>query len=142
MNTLAIIQLAMQWMGPVKEVIDLAGSNTDLTSKIKSLSGPLAKVLEGIGAELFPKAASGLHIVGGALAAFNPNYTKWLQGVLNSTQNINPPLVVDGIYGAKTRSAVEHAQAKLGLNVDGLAGQVTEAAIQALIAKLPALPAK
>jgi peptidoglycan hydrolase-like protein with peptidoglycan-binding domain len=137
MNTFAIIQMVVQWIGPVREAIDLAESNTDLVSKIKSLSAPLAQLLEGVGSELFPKAAPGLHIVGGVLAAFNPNYAKWLQGALNSTQNLNPPLVVDGVYGPRTRAAVEQVQAKLGLRVDGLAGQVTEAAIQALIAKLP-----
>src|SRR4029077_14085313 len=138
MNTIATIQLVMQWIGPVREAIALAQSNADLASKIKSMSSPLADLLEGIGSELFPKAASGLHIVGGVLAAFDPNYTKWLQGTLNSALKLDPPLDVDGAYGPKTRAAVEQLQAKFGLKVDGLAGQVTEAAIQALIAKLPA----
>jgi peptidoglycan hydrolase-like protein with peptidoglycan-binding domain len=120
MNTLAIIQLVMQWMGPVREAIDLAESNTDLATKVKSLSGPLAKLLEGIGSELFPKAASGLHIVGGVLAAFSPNYTKWLQGALNSTQSLSPPLVVDGDYGPKTRAAVEQFRRSLDLQLTAL----------------------
>jgi murein L,D-transpeptidase YcbB/YkuD len=137
MNTFAIIQMVVQWIGPVREAIDLAGSNADLVSKIKSMSGPLAKLLEGVGSELFPKAAPGLHIVGGVLAAFNPNYTKWLQATLNSVENLNPPLDVDGVYGPKTTAAIEQFQAKLGMTVDGLAGQVTEAAIQMLLAKLP-----
>jgi|ERR1043166_709088 peptidoglycan hydrolase-like protein with peptidoglycan-binding domain len=136
MNVLSIIQLAIQWAGPVKAAIDLASSNMDLITKIKQLSAPLASILEGIGAELFPKAAPELHLVGGVIAAFDPNVTKWLQGSLNTVLNLTPPLVVDGMYGAKTRDAVEQLQAKLGLKVDGLAGALTQAAIAAALAKL------
>jgi len=141
MNILSIIQMAVQWAPAVKAVIDAAESNTSLISKIKDLSSPLASLLEGLGAEFFPKAAPELHIVGGVLAAFDPNTTKWLQGSLNAIlgSTLNPQLVVDGIYGPKTRSAVEQLQAKLGLTVDGLAGAITQAAISALLAKLPNL---
>jgi peptidoglycan hydrolase-like protein with peptidoglycan-binding domain len=139
MNILAIIQLVVSLAGPVKTAIDLARSNEDLITKIKQLSSPLATILESIGAQLFPKAAPELHIVGGVIAAFDPNITKWLQGSLNTMLNLNPPLVVDGIYGPKTRNAVEQIQAKLGLKVDGLAGALTQAAIQTALTKLPNL---
>ncbi len=139
MNILSIIQLVVSLAGPVKTAIDLARSNEDLITKIKQLSSPLAFILESIGAQLFPKAAPELHIVGGVIAAFDPNITKWLQGSLNTMLNLSPPLVVDGIYGTKTRDAVEQIQDKLGLKVDGLAGALTQAAIQAALTKLPNL---
>lgn len=44
--------------------------------------------------------------------------------------------MVDGLYGPMTRTAVERLQAKLGLKVDGWAGEITKAAIAAALAKL------
>lgn len=52
---------------------------------------------------------------------------KELQTALNKLLNIS--LTADGIYGAKTESAVRQAQSKLGLKVDGKAGPVTLAAL-------------
>ena len=43
---------------------------------------------------------------------------------------------VDGLYGPMTRNAVERLQIKLGLKVDGWAGEITKAAIAAALAKL------
>jgi len=96
---------------------------------------PLAGVLDEVGAYLFPKVAPGLHIAAGAVAAFDPDVTKWLQGSLNILLEPSPNLVVDGVYGTMTRNAVEQLQAKLGLKVDGWAGEITKAAIAAALAK-------
>lgn len=139
MDPLTILQLAIQYGPTVKTLIDEALSNDDLVAKITALSRPLANLLEGIGATFFPKAAANLHVVGGVIAAFDPNTTKWLQGALNALVNPSPGLVVDGLYGAKTRAAVSALQAQLGLTIDGLAGQITQAAISAALAKLPNL---
>ncbi len=95
-------------------------------------------LLTSIGEKLFPKAAKTLHTVGAVFAAFDPDVTKWLQGALNVLLTPSPNLVVDGLYGPATRTAVEALQKQFGLVVDGLAGTVTRAAIEAALAKLTA----
>ena len=82
---------------------------------MKEVSAPLAGVLDEVGAYLFPKVAPELHVAAGAVAAFDPDVTKWLQGSLNVLLEPSPNLVVDGRYGPMTRNAVEQLQAKLGL---------------------------
>ena len=62
--------------------------------------------------------------------------TKWLRGSRNALLDPSPNLLVDGLYGPMTRNAVERLQAKLGLKVDGWAGEITKAAIAAALAKL------
>lgn len=141
MDPLTIMQLAIQYGPLIKDAIDSAWSNDDLATKVKKIAGPLAPIIEQIGAKLFPKAAKELHIVGGVVAAFDPNVTKWLQGAMNSVNTPSPNLVVDGIYGARTRAAVEQLQKQLGLVVDGLAGTITRAALDALLAKQQTKPA-
>lgn len=136
MNLISIIPLILKYAGPVEEAIATAASNLDLVSKIKSLSAPLASLVEGIGSSLFPKAAPELHVAAGIIASFDGNFTKWLQGSLNTYLSLNPPLVVDGIYGPKTVAAVEQFQTKIGLRVDGFAGQITEAALRGLLTKV------
>jgi lysozyme family protein len=54
---------------------------------------------------------------------------RWLQASLN-TLGASPLLVVDGINGPSTRTAVRAFQAGKGLVVDGLVGPATIAAIQ------------
>jgi len=138
MDPLTILQLAIQYGPLVKQAIDAALSNEDLTAKIKEIAGPLVPVLEKIGGDLFPKAVPALKVVGGVVAAFDPNVTKWLQGSLNTLITPSPNLVVDGVYGPRTRDAVIAFQTQAGLRIDGLAGTVTRAAIDAAISKLPA----
>lgn len=133
MDWLTIIQLAMQWGPTVKSILDEANTNDDITTKIKAVAPDLAGILETIGAKMFPKAAPALHVAAAAIAAFDPNVTKWLQGSLNALVTPSPNLVVDGSYGPKTKAAVEQAQAKLGLKVDGIAGLLTQAAITAAL---------
>ena len=53
---------------------------------------------------------------------------KWLQQALNDL-GADPKLVVDGRYGPATRRAVRAFQKVAGLVADGVAGPVTEAAI-------------
>jgi peptidoglycan hydrolase-like protein with peptidoglycan-binding domain len=55
---------------------------------------------------------------------------------LNKLVTPSPNLVVDGIYGPKTREAVDAAQKKLGVTVDGWAGEITHGAIQTALSKL------
>ena len=75
-----------------------------------------------------------LYIAAGAVAAFDPDVTKWLQGSLNALVEPSPNLTVDGLYGPMQRGRA--ASGKLGLKVDGWAGEITKAAIAAALAKL------
>jgi len=137
MTPFAIISLILQLAPAVGQIVTLAQTNEDIISKIKDLSKPLAGLLTEIGGELFPKAAPDMQLVGGVVAAFDPNLTKWLQGALNNLMGAG--LKVDGIYGPRTRDAVSALQTKYGLKVDGVAGQVTQALIAGLLNKLPNL---
>lgn len=139
MDVLAIIQLAAGLAPTVKSIIDAAAGNESIVTKIKEVSAPLAGILETVGEALFPKAAPALRIAAGAMAAFDPDVTKWLQGSLNSLLDPSPNLVVDGLYGPKTRAAVEQLQAKYGLRIDGWAGSLTQAAIASALATKPKL---
>lgn len=138
-DILSILQLAVSFAPTIKTIIDEAESNDTIIQKVTALSPTLANILTGVGAQLFPKAAPTLQLVGGVLSSFDPNTTKWLQGSLNSLLSLSPPLVVDGMYGPKTAAAVEQFQTKYKLTVDGIAGTITQAALQAVLAKLPNL---
>ena len=137
MDVLSIIQLAAGLAPTVKSIIDAATGNESIVTKIKDISAPLAGLLETVGETLFPKAAPALRVAAGAMAAFDPDVTKWIQGSLNVLVEPSPNLVVDGLYGPKTRAAVETLQMKLGLRVDGWAGSLTQAAIASVLAKRP-----
>lgn len=139
MDVLAIIQLAAGLAPTVKSILDSATGNESIVTKIKEVSAPLAGLLETVGGTLFPKAAPALRIAAGAIASFDPDVTKWLQGSLNSLLDPSPNLVVDGLYGPKTRAAVELLQAKYGLRIDGWAGSLTQAAIASALATKPKL---
>src|SRR5678815_5297062 len=59
-----------------------------------------------------------------------------LQSALNALPTIHPRLVVDGIFGPKTRTRVLEFQKQRNLKVDGVAGPLTWTA---LIAALEAI---
>jgi len=136
MDPLNLIQLAITYGLTIKRVIDVAVSNEDLISKLKEEAAPVASLLETLGSKLFPKAAPALHIAAGAIGAFDPSVTRWLQQSLNALLSPSPNLTVDGIYGPLTRAAVLRVQTQLGLTVDGFAGVLTRAAIDAAMGKL------
>jgi lysozyme family protein len=138
MDPLTIFTLAMTYGPTVLRLINSTLTNADLGDALKKEAGPIVKMLEEIGAKNFPNAAPAIHAIGGAILAFDLDTTKWLQGALNNL-GASPTLVVDGQYGARTAAAVEAIQTQYGLKVDGLAGNVTRAAINALLQKLPIL---
>ena len=135
MDPLSLMQLAFTWGATIKEIIDKATSNDSIVEKITAISKPLATVLEGVGGQFFPQAKPQLQVAAAAMAAFDTDVTKWLQGSLNALLTPSPNLVVDGVYGPKTKAAVTALQQKLGLTVDGWAGKVTQAAITAALTK-------
>lgn len=135
MNWLTLLPMIVSAAGTVKNIIDIASSNADIVTKIKSAVPSIVDVLEDYATQLFPKVAPQLKVAAAAMSAFDPNVTKWLQGSLNALYDAG--LEVDGLYGPKTRAAVEAVQEKLGLKVDGWAGTLTQAAIQAALSKNP-----
>lgn len=135
MNLAAILSL-VGFATRIKALLDVAATNEDVVAAIKSLiTGPALSVLEQIGALLFPKVSPALHIAAAAAATYDPNVTKWVQGAANRLVEPSPKLAVDGVYGPLTRTAVEALQTKLGLSVDGWAGQATQAAIGIALTK-------
>lgn len=133
MDYLAILQAAFQYGPAVKSIIDEASNNDDIVTKVKSLAGPFASILELVGGAFFPAVKPELRVAAAVMASFDPSVTKWVQGGLNSLVTPSPGLVIDGIYGPRTRAAVESLQAQVGLTVDGWAGQITQATIAKLL---------
>src|SRR5687767_1122067 len=63
----------------------------------------------------------------GEVSRSSGDYVRWVQESLNRIEGTR--LVVDGISGAMTRSAVRAFQSKRGLAADGVVGPLTEAAL-------------
>ena len=141
MNWTTLLPIIVSSVSTVKQIIDIATSNADIVAKIKSGVPALANLLASLGAELFPGVKKELQIAAGAMAAFDPDITKWVQGALNVVLEPTPGLTVDGIYGPKTRAAVELLQQKNDLTVDGWAGNITQALIAGLLSKRPQIAA-
>lgn len=140
LTLLGYIPLVIRSAETIKSIIDAADNNESIVSNIKSLAPAAASLLENIGGTLFPKAKPALRIAAGAMASFDPNITKWLQQTLNDyLPELSQKLAVDGIYGPKTRDAVEMAQTKLGLVVDGWAGTITRSALDFALGQQPVI---
>jgi murein L,D-transpeptidase YcbB/YkuD len=133
LTVLTLISTAVQVAGSVKGLLDQGGvTKQSLQTTVPQIIPQLAE----IGAALFPKVPAEMQVVAAASATFDPNVTKWLQTALNKLLTPSPNLVVDGVYGQKTREAVEAVQKKLGITVDGWAGEITQGAIQTALSKL------
>ena len=130
---LTLISTAVQVAGSVKGLLDQGGvTKQSLQTTVPQIIPQLAE----IGAALFPKVPAEMQLVAAASATFDPNVTKWLQTALNKLLTPSPNLIVDGVYGPKTQEAVEAVQKKLGITVDGWAGEITQGAIQTALSKL------
>jgi len=68
-------------------------------------------------------------------AAKTDNMTLYIQKTLNRLSVSVPPLVVDGIPGAKTKMAVIKFQDIVNINMDGVPGSVTQNAINDILLK-------
>jgi peptidoglycan hydrolase-like protein with peptidoglycan-binding domain len=138
---LSLLPYLFQALPDIVSAWNTTTSNVSFGQKLQELAAPVSNLLTDIGSQLFPKAAPTLHLIAGAIGAFNPDYTKWLQGSLNTLSPTlglpNPNLAVDGIYGPLTRAAVEAVQAHFGIVVDGLAGNITQGWIAKALAALP-----
>jgi len=127
----------MEWLTLLPQIASIAGpiisaieTGVSVNSIGTLVSNPqVLNVFQTLGTQLFPKAAPQIALAGSLLATYSPNYVKWLQGMLNAYLKPNPPLAVDGAYGPKTIAAVQAAQSKLGIKIDGVAGDATMAAL-------------
>jgi murein L,D-transpeptidase YcbB/YkuD len=91
--------------------------------------------LAQLGKQLFPAIDENFAAAAAASTMFDPLRVKWVQTALN-VLGAAPPLDVDGEYGPLTTEAVLQFQRSNGLDVDGWAGDLTHAALQAAIAKV------
>ena len=78
---------------------------------------------------IWPIAKKGNEVEPAWKAAAVDESTEWLQEALNDL-GAEPPLLVDGRYGPSTTEAVKWLQRIASLKVDGIAGEVTRAAIR------------
>jgi peptidoglycan hydrolase-like protein with peptidoglycan-binding domain len=133
------VQLGIKYGPTIINLIQKASSNEEIGAKISELAPEVGGLVADLGSRLFPHSTSALQQVGGAIAAFDADTTKWVQKACNQLLEPDPqllPLKVDGKYGPKTRTAVERLQNKYGLKVDGLAGKVTQKAIEVAMGAL------
>ena len=135
-NVFNVIQLAIMYGPTLTSIFEEVTSNDSLLTKIEKEAPAIGPLIAQLGAEFFPTAAPTLQKVGAVVAAFSPDYTKWLQGALNVLLTPSPNLTVDGMYGPKTKAAIQQLQAKLGLTPDGIAGKITQAAIEKALGAL------
>lgn len=127
----------MEWLVLLPQIASIAGpiisaieTGVSVNSIGTLVSNPqVLNVFQSLGAQLFPKAAPQIALAGSLIATYSPNYVKWLQGLLNVYLKPATPLTVDGSYGPLTIKAVQAAQSKLGLKIDGVAGDLTMAAL-------------
>jgi murein L,D-transpeptidase YcbB/YkuD len=124
---LALLPTLIGLATPVINAIESGVQTNNIGSIITNSS--VLNLFETLGSQLFPKAAPQIQLAGSIIATYSPNYVKWLQGLLNLYLKPTTPLKVDGSYGPLTIAAVESAQTKLGLTVDGVAGDLTMAAL-------------
>lgn len=129
-------RLAVTYGPIIQGIWNVATSNEDVVTRIRHAAAPVAQLIEEVGGQFYPGAKSELHMIGGLITSFDPDGAKWLQGSLNAY--LGTSLVVDGNIGPRTIAAVKEAQAKLGIVVDGLAGKVTQAALDSAIQLLAA----
>ena len=94
----------------------------------------LLPILAQVGKQLFPEVDDKFAPAAAATAMFDPVRAKWLQTALN-VLGTDPPLDVDGEYGALTQAAVQQFQETHGLVADGWAGDATHVALQLALSK-------
>ncbi len=128
---LSLLPSIIQLIGPIASAIETGVSVNSVGSLIQNPT--VLNIFQSLGSQLFPKAAPAIALAGSLIASYSPNYVKWLQGTLNAYLKPATPLVVDGLYGPHTIAAVEAAQEKLGIKVDGMAGDITMAALSAIL---------
>jgi len=129
---LTLLPTLFSLVGPINHLIQTGVSVNSVATTIRDPA--IVNAFQTLGTKLFPHAAPEMQVAAAIVTSYSPNYTMWVQNMLNA-EGANPKLVVDGNYGPATQAAVKQAQSKFGLKVDGWAGDVTSAALQAVLAK-------
>ncbi len=135
MNWLAIIPLYLKYGSVVQWIWNAATSNQDFITKVEQLLPAVAGVANQIATEFFPNAAPAVAKFTSTALMFNTALVKYAQQACNLV--LNSGLEVDGMYGPLTKAAVTELQEHLGLAADGIFGKITEAAVKKL--NLPGL---
>lgn len=135
-----LLATLLQGVSYVEQLWNITNSNDDFITQIKKDAPILAQGLELIGTTMFPGVAPEIAIIGAVVAAFSPNYVRSIQGLLNVVlptigwaQDL---LVVDGLYGPKTTAAVHFVEQHFGLDPDGIAGNVVNTLLNAVLSSL------
>jgi len=130
----AFLSLLPSILGLIPTISSAIETGVSVNSIGSLITNPsILNIFQSLGTSLFPKAAPAIALAGSLIASYSPNYVMWLQGTLNAYLKPAVPLAVDGSYGPLTIAAVESAQTKLGINVDGVAGDITMAALSAVL---------
>lgn len=126
MNIFNIVQLVMQYAPIIEKYVNMG---LPLIDVLKGDKTQIIPALDKLGSEMFPALKDTIHTVTAAAdALFNPHGTRWVQERLN-VHGANPVLVVDGVYGQGTKTAVlafQVAHVFTGSDADGWAGPVTK----------------
>lgn len=135
----------MEWLKYIPIIFQLIEKGTAIRQKIrdggsvidllKAEAPSLIETIASIGKDLFPSLSTPAAQVQAGALVIDPSTVMTIQTGLNKL-GASPPLVVDGAYGAKTKAAVTAFQTAHGLDADGWAGKLTQAAITAELAKL------
>ena len=128
---LTLLPSLIQLVAPIATAVETGVSVNSIGSLVTNPA--IVNVFQSLGTQLFPKAAPAIALAGSLISTYSPNYVMWIQGMLNAYLKPAVPLVVDGKYGPKTTAAIEAVQTKLGLTVDGVAGDITMAALTAIL---------
>jgi peptidoglycan hydrolase-like protein with peptidoglycan-binding domain len=119
----------------IKNAIDSSTNAKELGEGLAQLAPIAIPALERIAEDLFPNLRPHLRVVAGALAAFDPNKTLWVQRAINKILP-SANVVEDGIYGADTYRGVMMLQEHFGLRLDGFAGDITKTAIRMALSQI------
>lgn len=138
MNWQVILSAIMGIVELAPKIKALWDSSAGFGKIAQLLTSPALRGLEQIGVELFPKADAAVQKVLAAIHLGYPDSTKWVQRALNAGQSLGfidfgAPLVVDGIFGPKTKAAVAALQAKLGIKITSAVTEAEYAALNLLL---------
>jgi len=129
MDIIALLPLFMQALSIGSTVVTTLNGGGSILELIKTEAPTLINLFTSIGSKLYPDLTPHDQVQVAAMIIYDkPTVTK-VQAQLN-TIGQDPPLIVDGSLGAKTKAAVMAFQKAKGLaDVDGWPGPLTQAAL-------------
>lgn len=136
MEYLKFIPVIFQLIEQITAIRQAVRNGESVLDLLKTKAPGLIEIFSSIAKSLFPTLGTVAAQVQAGALTIDPSLVMTIQTQLNKL-GTSPALVVDGSYGAKTKAAVSAFQAAHGLDADGWAGKLTQAALVAEIAKLP-----